>query len=329
MAEIYKKGKPSKNISDTVDTTTDEAPKDNFPTSTMNTGSSAGKQGASTNDADFSKRTTTKGSSSTTEPPNTQGVFETSSANYNKFYSANKLTQGANTGLITSANQNLSETSIATKETSKAQTVELGVKPSASYIQAVWSNAPASSYAYLVTNYGVDVASRVSSSSPQQTLQPATLANSSFLSSRKPTIRQADERRNKFVDNNLFKAHPVHKASAPIPTKVYRKTNLFMQANQDNNPLAILEGDKFINPKTQFLPQINQEIAPRPEFKAFTSTIYSGVKKTSPMDDTSDLTSNRKSWRDYWSDISTSKYFPVYVGGTIMLILIILIRRKR
>jgi len=329
LAEIYKKGKPSKNISDTVDTTTDEAPKDNFPTSTMNTGSSAGKQGASTNDADFSKRTTTKGSSSTTEPPNTQGVFETSSANYNKFYSANKLTQGANTGLITSANQNLSETSIATKETSKAQTVELGVKPSASYIQAVWSNAPASSYAYLVTNYGVDVASRVSSSSPQQTLQPATLANSSFLSSRKPTIRQADERRNKFVDNNLFKAHPVHKASAPIPTKVYRKTNLFMQANQDNNPLAILEGDKFINPKTQFLPQINQEIAPRPEFKAFTSTIYSGVKKTSPMDDTSDLTSNRKSWRDYWSDISTSKYFPVYVGGTIMLILIILIRRKR
>jgi len=329
LAEIYKKGKPSKNISDTVDTTTDEAPKDNFPTSTMNTGSSAGKQGASTNDADFSKRTTTKGSSSTTEPPNTQGVFETSSANYNKFYSANKLTQGANTGLITSANQNLSETSIASKDTSKAQTVELGVKPSASYIQAVWSNAPASSYAYLVTNYGVDVASRVSSSSPQQTLQPATLANSSFLSSRKPTIRQADERRNKFVDNNLFKAHPVHKASAPIPTKVYRKTNLFMQANQDNNPLAILEGDKFINPKTQFLPQINQEIAPRPEFKAFTSTIYSGVKKTSPMDDTSDLTSNRKSWRDYWSDISTSKYFPVYVGGTIMLILIILIRRKR
>jgi len=329
LAEIYKKGKPSKNISDTVDTTTDEAPKDNFPTSTMNTGSSAGKQGASTNDADFSKRTTTKGSSSTTEPPNTQGVFETSSANYNKFYSANKLTQGANTGLITSANQNLSETSIASKDTSKAQTVELGVKPSASYIQAVWSNAPASSYSYLVTNYGVDVASRVSSSSPQQTLQPATLANSSFLSSRKPTIRQADERRNKFVDNNLFKAHPVHKASAPIPTKVYRKTNLFMQANQDNNPLAILEGDKFINPKTQFLPQINQEIAPRPEFKAFTSTIYSGVKKTSPMDDTSDLTSNRKSWRDYWSDISTSKYFPVYVGGTIMLILIILIRRKR
>ena len=131
------------------------------------------------------------------------------------------------------------------------------------------------------------------------------------------------------MDNNLFKAHPVHKASAPIPTKVYRKTNLFKQANQDNNPLAILEGDKFINPKTQFLPQINQQIAPRPEFKAFTSTLASGVKKTSPMNDTNDLVSNRKTWRDYWNDISTSKYFPVYVGGTIMLILIILIRRKR
>lgn len=329
MAEIYKKGKPSKNIPDTTETTTDEAPKDNFPTSTMNTGSSAGKQGASTNDADFSKRTITHGSSSTTQPPNTQGVAQTTSANYNKFYSANKLTQGANTGLITSATQNLSETSVATKDTSKAQTVELGVKPSASYIQAVWSNAPASSYAYLVSNYGVDVASRLSGSSPQQVLKPETIASSSYMTSRKPTIRQAEERRNKFVDNNLFKAHPVRKTSAPIPTKVYRKTNLFKQANQDNNPLAILEGDKFLNPKTQFLPQINQEIAPRPEFKAFTSTIYSGVKKTSPMHDTSDLTSNRKTWRDYWNDITASKYFPVYVGGTIMLILIILIRRKR
>jgi len=329
LAEIYKKGQPSKNISDTVDTTSDEAPKENLSTASLNSGISAGNQGASTNDADFTKRTNTKGSSSTTEPPNTQGVSQTTSANYNKFYSANKLTQGANTGLITSATQNLSETSVASKDTSKAQTVELGVQPSASYISAVWSNAPASSYAYLVNNYGVDVASRVSGSSPQQTLQPATLAQSSFLSSRKPTIRQAEERRNKFVDNNLFKAHKVFKVSAPIPTKVYRKTNLFKQANQDNNPLAILEGDKFLNPKTQFLPQINQQIAPRPEFKAFTSTLASGVKKTSPMDDTSDLTSNRKSWRDYWIDISTSKYFPVYVGGTLMLIIIILIRRKR
>ena len=274
---------------------------------------STGKQASSINDASYSQRTQTKGSSSTAEPTNTQRVANLEKATYNPHLSANKLTQGANTLNITSAPTNLSQVSKSSYNLTKAQPTQLGTMPTVQPPRSVWSNAPPSAYVYVNQTYGADVAQRFfnqSYYSPQQIVyKPATLEHgSSFIPNQKQTIRQAGERRNKFVDNNLFQSNPVKHAHSVVPTKVSRRVKLTQGLGVQENPLAILDGDKFVNPSEQYLTQINEIIAPRPEYKVFTNTAYSGVKKTSPMVPTDQKVSNRMNIKAYLSNLKQSDH---------------------
>ena len=115
-----------------------------------------------------------------------------------------------------------------------------------------------------------------------------TNTDNQYLQNESGSIRNAEERRNKYVNQNKFIANPTPHPTAPIPTKIYTRTNLLDQASEDSNPLSILEGNPFVAPAQRFLPQINEEFAPRPELKSFTTDPYIGVHKTSPIAPNSD-----------------------------------------
>jgi hypothetical protein len=111
-------------------------------------------------------------------------------------------------------------------------------------------------------------------------------------------------------------------ATAPIPTKIYTRTNLLDQASEDSNPLSILEGNPFIAPQQRFLPQINEEFAPRPEFTAFTSSPFIGVHKTSPIQPNSEnKVTQRKGVADWFGEMKTyAMLHPMPVGLAVVLI---------
>ena len=52
-------------------------------------------------------------------------------------------------------------------------------------------------------------------------------------------------------------ANPQPQATAPIPNVITVSTPLYQQAGERENPLQILEGNKFVSPSQQFLPQVN------------------------------------------------------------------------
>ena len=156
-----------------------------------------------------------------------------------------------------------------------------------------------------------------------------TNTDNQYLANESGSIRNAEERKNKYVDQNKFMANPTPQPTAPIPTKIYTRTNLLDQAGEDSNPLSILEGNPFVAPQQRFLPQINEEFAPRPELKSFTTDPFIGVHKTSPIAPNSDNeVSQKKTVMDWMQEIRAHKYFPLAVVG-IIVIVVISMRRGR
>jgi len=277
----------------------------------------------STFEATPANASSTTGSSSTTTGSNVQSVAVQSTPNYSNLYSANPLTQGANRGLVTDV-QNSSETARAMADTSVASPTVLGVNSS-----VINPSNLTSQYTALQSNVIplVNVAKLSPVPKGSGGMRAGTNTDNQYLANESGSIRNAEERRNKYVDQNKFMANPSPLATAPIPTKIYTRTNLLDQAGQDSNPLSILEGNPFVAPQQQFLPQVNEEFAPRPALKSFTTDPYIGVHKTSPIAPNSDNeVSQRKGVMDWMQEIRTHKYFPLAVVGIIAIIIISVIR---
>ena len=277
----------------------------------------------STFEATPANASSTTGSSSTTTGSNVQSVAVQSTPNYSNLYSANPLTQGANRGLVTDV-QNSSETARAMADTSVASPTVLGVNSS-----VINPSNLTSQYTALQSNVIplVNVAKLSPVPKGSGGMRAGTNTDNQYLANESGSIRNAEERRNKYVDQNKFMANPSPLATAPIPTKIYTRTNLLDQAGQDSNPLSILEGNPFVAPQQQFLPQVNEEFAPRPALISFTTDPYIGVHKTSPIAPNSDNeVSQRKGVMDWMQEIRTHKYFPLAVVGIIAIIIISVIR---
>jgi hypothetical protein len=267
----------------------------------------------------------TAGSSSTTTGSNVQSVAVQSTPIYSNLPSFNPLTQGANRGLVTDV-QNSSETARASADTSVANPTVLGVNSS-----VINPNNLTSQYTALPSNVIplVNVAKMSPTPKGSGGMLAGTNTDNQYLANESGSIRNAEERRNKYVDQNKFISNPSPKATAPIPTKIYTRTNLLDQAGEDSNPLSILEGNPFVNPQQQFLPQINEEFAPRPALKSFTTDPYIGVHKTSPIAPNSDNeVSQKKGVMDWMQEIRNHKYFPLALAG-IIVIVIFSMRRGR
>lgn len=269
---------------------------------------------------------TTKGSSSTTTGSNVQSVASQSTPNYSNLYSANSLTQGANRGLVTDI-QNSSETARAMADTSVANPTVLGVNSSVINPSNLTSQYTAQQSMAIPL---VNVAKLSPSPKGSGGMLAGTNTDNQFLNNESGNLTHAEERQRKFVDQNKFLANPTPMASAPIPTKIYRKTNLMRQAHQDSNPLSILEGNPFVAPQQRFLPQINEEFAPRPPLSTFQSSPYIGVHKTSPIQPNSDNdVSQKKTIMDWMQDIRNHKYFPYALVGLGLIVLFLIITKRQ
>ena len=268
-----------------------------------------------------SDSTRTQGSSSTTTGSNVQSVASNSTPNYTSLQSANPLTQGSNRGQVPFSN-NISQVASAQSPTTRANPTTLGIHPSASTVTTSYQRN-ASVYALVNPSYGSQLASKINLSSFSMTGQPTPAQNvdNVYFNPESQAVRNATRRQNKFVDNNQFDANPQSPASAPIPTKIYTRTNLFDQAGEKDNPLSIMEGNPFIAPSHQYLPQVNEEFAPRPEFTAFTTSPFIGVSKKSPIaPNTDNEVSQKKKVMDWLQEIKTHKYaIPIGVGIVILI----------
>jgi len=259
----------------------------------------------------------TAGSSSTTTGANVQSVAVQSTPNYSNLYSANPLTQGANRGLVTDI-QNSSETARAMADTSVANPTVLGVNSS-----VVNPSQLTSQYTALQSNVTPLVNVMKNSPVPKGTggMLAGTNTDNQYLQNESGAIRNAEERQNKYVNQNKFMANPSPLATAPIPTKIYTRTNLLEQAGEDSNPLSILDGNPFVAPAQRFLPQVNEEFAPRPEFKAFTTSPFIGVHKRSAIaPNANDNVNQKKGVMDWMQEIRQAKYFiPIAIGVTVIV----------
>ena len=260
----------------------------------------------------------TAGSSSTTTGTNVQSVAVQSTPNYSNLYSANSLTQGANRGIVTDI-QNSSETARAMASTSVADPTTLGIQSSVVNPSQLTSQYTAQqSMATPLVN--------VKKNSPVGKgvggMRAGTNTDNQYLQNESGAIRNAEERQNKYVNQNKFLANPEPQPTAPIPTKIYTRTNLFDQASEDSNPLSILEGNPFVAPQQRFLPQINEEFAPRPEFTAFMSSPFIGVHKSSPIQPNSDNeVTQRKRVGDWFNEMKTyALAHPLPVGLAVVLL---------
>ncbi len=257
------------------------------------------------------------GSSSVSTGANVQSVAVQSTPDYSNLYSANPLTQGANRGRVTDV-QNSSETARAMASTSVADPTVLGINSS-----VVNPSQLTSQYTALQSNIIPLVNVAKMSPTPKGTggMRAGTNTDNQYLGNESGSIRNAEERQNKYVNQNKFLANPSPQPTAPIPTKIYTRTNLMKQANQDSNPLSILEGNPFVAPQQRFLPQINEEFAPRPEYTAFTTSPFIGVHKTSPVQpNADDKVSQKKTAMDWMQEIRQAKYFiPIAIGVTVII----------
>jgi hypothetical protein len=279
----------------------------------------------STFEATPANASSTAGSSSTTTGSNVQSVAVQSTPSYSNLYSANSLTQGANRGLVTDV-QNSSETARAMADTSVANPTVLGVNSS-----VINPSNLTSQYTALPSNVIplVNVAKNSPIPKGSGGMLAGTNTDNQYLANESGAIRNAEERRNKYVDQNKFMANPSPLATAPIPTKIYTRTNLLDQAGEDSNPLSILEGNPFVAPQQRFLPQINEEFAPRPALKSFTTDPYIGVHKTSPIAPNSDNeVTQRKGVMDWMQEIRTHKYFPLLVAGIILIVIFSITKKE-
>jgi len=257
------------------------------------------------------------GSSSVTVGANVQSVAVQSSPNYSNLYSANSLTQGANRGLVTDI-QNSSETARAMADTSVANPTVLGVNSS-----VVNPSQLTSQYTALQSNVTPLVNVTKMSPVPKGSggMLAGTNTDNQYLQNESGAIRNAEERQNKYVNQNKFMANPSPMATAPIPTKIYTRTNLLEQAGEDSNPLSILEGNPFVAPQQRFLPQINDEFAPRPNLKSFQNSPFIGVHQRSAIaPNANDDVNQKKGVMDWMQEIRQAKYFiPIAIGVTVIV----------
>jgi len=267
----------------------------------------------------------TAGSSSTTTGTNVQSVAVQSTPNYSNLYSANPLTQGANRGLVTDV-QNSSETARAMSDTSVANPTVLGVNSS-----VVNPSQLTSQYTALQSNVTPLVNIAKNSPIPKGSggMLTGTNTDNQYLHNESGSIRNAEERRNKFVNQNKFIANPTSQPTAPIPTKIYTRTNLLDQAGEDSNPLSILEGNPFVAPQQRFLPQVNEEFAPRPEFTAFTTSPFIGVSKKSPIAPNSENDVNQRKGVMDWIESAKNHKYAIPIGiGLVILVYFMFIRGR-
>ena len=279
----------------------------------------------STFEATPANASSTAGSSSTTTGANVQSVAVQSTPNYSNLYSANPLTQGANRGLVTDI-QNSSETARAMSDTSVANPTKLGVNSSVVNPSQLTSQYTAQQS--MVTPL-VNVTKMSPTPKGSGGMRAGTNTDNQYLQNESGSIRNAEARQNKYVNQNKFISNPAPMATAPIPTKIYTRTNLLEQAGEDSNPLSILEGNPFVAPAQRFLPQINEEFAPRPIFGAFTNSPFIGVSKQSPIAPNSENNvSQKKGVMDWMQEIRTHKYFPLAIMEIIVIVVISLFRGR-
>jgi hypothetical protein len=149
----------------------------------------------------------------------------------------------------------------------------------------------------------------------------ATNTDNQYLQNENAAITNAEKRQKEFVNNNTFASNPQPQATAPIPNVITVSTPLYRQAGEKENPLTILEGNKFISPSQQFLPQENEQFAPRPEYQAFTNNPYIGVHQNSAISPNADLSESQTlTWMDQLIAIKNHKYFPLAIVGIVVLV---------
>ena len=267
--------------------------------------------------------TSTKGSSSTTTGANVQSVAGVSSPDYSNLYSANPLTQGANRGTARGA-YNASLTARASSDSTLANPTNLSTPVKVNFHNVEYSQANLNQYPMLIQR-----SPYVQQTVLTQSIIPARNTDNQYLQTENAAVRTAQERQNKFVDRNKFRAISLPHPTAPIPTKIYTRTNLLTQAGERDNPLSILEGNPFVAPQQQYFIQLNEEFAPRPILKSFTTDPYIGVHKRSPIGPNADNEqSQRKTFTDWMIEIRQHKYFPFAMLGIILIIVFSLVRRN-
>jgi len=280
-----------------------------------------------------------EGSSSTTTGSNVQSVSKIHSPVYTNQASYNSLTEGAGVNsTVASSNVEQSE-----QETGQANATQMGVNPKYVYqagqisYNTTQSFDPNSNlfYAYQGKQInpnsaqGMQIASILAQQRARNSLLPATNSQNTFLQNESASLTNAEQRQAEFVNNNLFQANATPTPTAPIPDTIYTSTNLYQQAGARDNPLSILEGNPFIAPQQQFLPQINDEFAPRPAYEAMTKNPYIGVHQNSPLAPNSEAgESQRKGVKDWLSDIKNYKYV-VPMGIFLIVFLLYLWKGRR
>ena len=201
----------------------------------------------------------------------------------------------------------------------------MGVKPAVNPNPVGYGNHE---YVAMVEKYGVETANKLATQTYMTTQEyrtkyPATNTDNQYLQNENAAITNAEKRQQEFVNNNLFMANPQPQATAPIPNVITVSTPLYQQAGERENPLQILEGNRFVSPSQQFLPQVNDSVAPRPEYTSFTNNPYIGVHQNSAISpNANESESQRKSPMDWLDDIRNHKYFGFAIVGIIGLIVL-------
>jgi len=78
-----------------------------------------------------------------------------------------------------------------------------------------------------------------------------------------------------------------------------------------------------------FLPQVNEEFAPRPEFKAFTTSPFIGVHKRSAIaPNANDDVNQKKGVMDWMQEIKTHKY-AIPIGVALVIVIWYVFHRGR
>ena len=271
--------------------------------------------------------TSTKGSSSTSTGANVQSVAGVSSPDYSNLYSANPLTQGANRGTARGAG-NASLTARAASDSTLANPTNLSSPVKVNVHNVEYSQVNLNQYPMLIQR-----SPYVQQTVLTQSIIPATNTDNQYLQTENAAVRTAQQRQNKFVDRNKFRAISQEHPTAPIPTKIYTRTNLLKQAGQRENPLSILEGNPFVAPQQQYFVQLNEEFAPRPQLKSFTTDPYIGVHKRSPLAPNADNEqSQRKSITDWLfptGKMRPTQYFGIIAVASLILFMIYMWRKER
>jgi len=261
----------------------------------------------------------TAGSSSTTTQPNNQSTVSVSTPNYAAAlgFSTNNLTQGAGSASIVSA----SNVQQSQQTTGQANPLTMGVKPAAITPNVGYGQTQ---YTMMVEKYGKETADKLATQTyVSYDLSPKMAQNTDnqYLQNENAAITNAEKRQQEFVNNNTFASNPQPRATAPIPNVITVSTPLYRQAGEKENPLTILEGNKFISPAQQFLPQENEQFAPRPEYGAFTNNPYIGVHENSTIAPNADLSESQTlTWMDQLVAIKNHKYFPLAIVGIVVLV---------